>query len=342
MKTKTNKYEGFWKLAREFLHTYLPLTAGRSSETVNAYKAALEMYISFLLEIYKIEKKDIHFECFERDKVKEFITWMKKEKKYSPKTINLKLTALRSFLKFAGEEDIELMHFYISINSIKGQKVPKRPIEFMNEKAIIALLSSTEPDSKIHRRNRIMLILMYDLGTRVQEIVNLTLSSLHIDNDHPYVTVYGKGNKYRQVPIMKKTIGHLKEYIKEFHTNNENLPLFYTYHDGNPHALSTDSVEVILKKAAKLARLQCSDIPKKVYCHLIRKTRAMDLYRSGIPLHIIARFLGHENVSTTSGFYAFATFEMITEAIKKVDASPVNTVKHYDANKIDEFLYSLD
>jgi len=58
--------------------------------------------------------------------------------------------------------------------------------------------------------------------------------------------------------------------------------------------------------------------------------------------NIIARMLGHENVSTTFGFYAFATYEMMVEALKKTNDQAINEPIRYNAQLIDKFLYSLD
>lgn len=342
MKKYDDKKFQFWNLARKYLHNYLVYTLDRSPETIKAYKLAVENYIDFLEVSLNIKRNQIDFECFSRINYELFIRWLRETKQYCNKTINLKTTAIRSFLKFAGDEDVELMKFYLAVYPIKSQKIQRKPIEYMTNIAMTSFLNAFEADTRNHRRNRTMLILTYELGMRISEVTNLTAGAIHLDIDNPYVTIVGKGNKTRQVPISNKTVNHLNEYLKEFNNDTNIVPLFYSLRDGMPHKLSVDAVEKVIKKAAEIARTNCTEIPSNVHCHLIRKTRAMDLYKAGISLHIIARMLGHKNVSTTSGFYAFATYEMIVEALSKTNNEAINEPIHYSAQIINDFLYSLD
>ena len=341
MKYNRKKDKNFWKLARNYLHDYMPVTKNLSDKSVEAYKQSLKSYLQFLEENRSLVNEDVTFEAFSRDNVKDFVGWLK-ELNYAPKSINLKLTAIRSFLKYCSEEDFELRGIYTEVCSIKKQKEEKRPIQYLQPAATASILSAYDTKTAKHRRNRMMLILLYDTGARVQELADLNLSSLHLETANPYVTLIGKGRKSRNVPLMEKTVKHLAVYLKEFHPEANENPLLYSSLDGKPHRLSTDSISLVLKTAADNARKTCSDVPGNVHCHLIRKTKAMDLYKNGVPLPFIMQLLGHESMSTTSGFYAFATLEMMSDAMKKAAPSLENEDKLWKKDEIKKALFSLD
>ena len=195
------------------------------------------------------------------------------------------------------------------------------PVKYMSESALKALLS--QPDTRTVKglRNRMMIILLYDTGTRVQELVDIKISDLHLEARNPFIIVTGKGSKTRSIPLMDKTVIHLKNYLQRFHTvsaNGTSNPLFYSIRSGIPHILSTDTVAIMLKNYGERARRTCHEVPERVHPHLVRHTRAMHLYQAGMPLSYIAEFLGHASINTTE-IYASASIEMLQKALKKAD-----------------------
>lgn len=341
MKYRRKKDKGFWSLARAYLHDYMPVVRNLSDKSVDAYKQSIKIYLSFLEEKKNLTEDKVTMDAFSREYVKEYITWLK-EKEYSPKTINLRLTAIRSFLKYCAEEDFELRGIYTDVCSVRKLREEKKAIQYLRPRATSAILSAYDTKTSKHRRNRMMLILLYDSGARVQELADLNVSSLHTDAENPYITLVGKGRKSRNVPLMPKTVKHLNVYMQEFHPDHSESPLFYSKLDGKPHRLSTDSISLVLKNAADVARLQCEEVPDNVHCHLIRKTKAMDLYRNGVPLPFIMQLLGHESMSTTSGFYAFATLEMMSDAINKSAPKVDDDEKLWKNADIRKAIFSLD
>lgn len=319
----------------------MPVTRNLSDKSVEAYKQSLKVYLEFLELEQGISNEKVSFDSFTRENIKDFIHWLTK-KSCSAKTINLRLTAIRSFLKYSSEEDFELRGIYTDICSVKKVKEEKKPIVYLQPEATTAILSAYDTATAKHRRNRMMLIMLYDTGARVQELADLNISSLHLREQNPFVTLIGKGRKSRNVPLLNKTVQHLQIYLKEFHPEMNENPLFYSLLDGKPHRLSTDSISLVLKSAADKARENCEAVPERVHCHMIRKTKAMDLYKNGVPLPFIMQLLGHESMSTTSGFYAFATLEMMSDAMNKAAPSLGKEEKLWKKDDMKKLLYSLD
>jgi len=346
MKSKFYK-DNFWILAKDYLNHHLPVIRKCTETTIDTYRQSMKNWLFFLKSQFSIERQEVTFECFTNKKLTSYVQWMNSVMNYSPATVNLRITVLTSFLEYACNKDESLIPYHKVICDISRLKITKKPIEYLESDVMNAILSCTPGDTRIHRRNRMIVILMYETGCRVCELPPLTLKSLHIDGvDCPYITIMGKGRKIRNVPLSAKAVEHLKVFIREFHRSGGDDPLFYSRKNHKNEPLSTDTYQNVLKQAKAYAEEAGHKIPAEISVHLLRKTRAMDLYQSGVDLFMIAQFLGHEDVNTTNGFYAFASFEMISKAMKKIEESNSLSTqgkkwKEAVESDMQEFLYSL-
>ncbi|MCC8046996.1 MAG: site-specific integrase [Clostridiales bacterium] len=331
----------FWDTARQYLDHHLKVIRQVSGHTIDSYRDCLNSFINYLEEVEHTSRKKISFNSFGKETLKRYQAWMVTERGLAPKTCNLRMTAIRAFLEYAAQEYLWIMPIYTDACGIAGVKAANHAIEYFEPGEMTALLAAPSGNSKTDCRNQMILIFLYDTAARVAETRQVKVSDIHLEAEVPYVTLLGKGRKYRNIPLLEKTILHVKRYLKEFHASGpkSDTPLFYSKVHGEIHGLSSDTFEKMIKRYADKCRTDGYSMPDNVHCHMIRKTRAMDLYREGVPLAHIQQLLGHENISTTSGFYAFATLDVLAKAMETVN--PDEGVKSWSDPDTLERLYRL-
>lgn len=230
------------------------------------------------------------------------------------------MAALKSFFRYAAIEDPTLIAAYGELQRVHAVKSTPDPVDYLSEPALKALLA--QPDVRTNRgvRDRFLLILLYDTAARIQELLDIRLRDLTLSGATPCVYLTGKGKKTRIVPLLNKTVDHLTFYLDRFHpgsTRNNNDYLFYTVIHGRAGRMSEDTAAHWVKRYGEAARMVCPEVPERVHPHLLRHTRAMHLYQSGIPLSYLKDFLGHSQIHTTDR-YAFADTKMMRDALEKV------------------------
>jgi integrase len=149
----------------------------------------------------------------------------------------------------------------------------------------------------------------------------LKLRDLRLDDKYPVVYLHCKGDKIRIVPLLPETIEHFRKYIQVFHGKppyDKNEFVFYTTNHNTRTQMSADTVALFMKKYRVSAFKECADMPEHLHPHMLRHTRAMHLYRQGMPIHLLSEYLGHANYETTK-IYAYADTEMKRIAIAKAD-----------------------
>jgi site-specific recombinase XerD len=308
----------FFSMTLEYLETYMPRQLGSSPHTVKAHRDALSVFRAFLLEKMNISIGRFTFRECTPALMQEFILHLK-DCGNSAATCNRRLCSLRAYLWFAADRDIALQSAALRIGKIPLCKEERREKAVLPPEAMACLLRQPA-NTKIGMRDKVMMILLYDSAIRPDELLSMKIRDAFLQGEEPYILVFGKGSKERVVAITKLTAGHPAEYIRVFHgiaADRQKL-LFYTKIKGKEGKMSEGNAERFIKQYAKQAREDCGEIPKNVYPHMFRRSRATEMYQNDIELALISKILGHAQIETTR-IYAVPSLEMLRVAIESVE-----------------------
>jgi site-specific recombinase XerD len=281
-----------------------------------AYKDTFVQFITFMKDRKNIEVQKLNLECITKNVIIDFLDWIQENRHCSNATRNYRLAALRSFFCYMQYENPERMYEWQKILSIKVKRHEKQSINYLSTEGIKLILEQPDLSTGSGRRNLAMLALMYDSGARVQEIIDLTPSSVRFDKPS-IVKLFGKGRKVRIVPLQEEQTMFLRKYMQEnnlMEPYSNQYPLFSNNRKGK---LTRAGVAYILNTYVALARkINPLIIPEMISCHSLRHSKAMHLLQSGVNLVYIRDLLGHVSVQTTE-VYARADSRQKREAFEK-------------------------
>lgn len=321
---KNNKL--FFSMTHEFLDIYMTKQVGRSFDTIKSYRDALTVFRRYVLNELNLSITKFTFTHCTRSCVFGFLEYLTTQGN-KPGTRNQRLAALKSYLWFAADKDVTLQSIALEVSRIPQVKNPKIEKDILSEDALNAIFSQPS-NTRMGLRDRTIMILLYDSAVRLAEILNIQVCDACLDELNPYIRVMGKGSKERVVAINLKTGKHVKQYLDVYRSkdNPDTNLLFYTIIKGKAGKMSEGNVERFIQQYADKAREFCPDIPPHVYPHMLRRTRATNLYQNNVELSLVSRILGHANLDTTR-VYAKPSMTMMREAMRIVEAPQVKDEK---------------
>jgi integrase/recombinase XerD len=208
---------------------------------------------------------------------------------------NLRLTAIRSFFRYAALEVPHHAALIQRVLAIPNKRQPRPLVDFLTQSELKAVLAAPNRNTWLGRRDHALLLTAVQTGLRLSEFTNLRQSDVSLRSG-AHVRCQGKGRKERCTPLAKPTVGVLAAWIKE--QGKDDSKILFASARGGP--LSSDSVQYLVTKYAAMARKNCPSLSqKRVSPHVLRHTAAMELLQAGVDRALIALWLGHESVETT-------------------------------------------
>lgn len=230
------------------------------------------------------------------------------EKNLNPRTVNLKLSALSTLCSYLVKQQ------HLSTNPVKDilrPKEKKRLPTFFTEDSLKAYLDSPVENSYPALRNRLIITLLFDTGLRRAEATSLTLSN--IDLSRKTITIIGKGNKQRSVPLIDSLCGKIGDYLTirarfldELKASQPSA--FFLTDAGKP--IYMEFINRVVKSELEGAHLAGKKTP-----HTLRHSFATALLNDGADLNSIKEALGHSSLAATE-VYTHNSFEKLKEIYK--------------------------
>lgn len=314
-----NAENDFWKNLRNYFTVYLPKQRNASLNTIASSRQTWNLLLRYISSETGVKLPDILMETIDAAIVTGFLDHMESTKGWKPSTRNQRLSMIRAFYTYCA--CMEPLYFACSsrlaVIPLKKDVNKSFVMEYMSEAAMREILKTPDTSKRNGIRDQFFLSLMYDSAARDCEMLGMKVSDYEEASSSVYLM--GKGSKPRLVPVSSETTEYYRFYKNKFHKDSRpDTPMFYTVRKGDRSQMSDDNVARFLKKYADRAREFCNEIPERVHPHMIRKSRAMHLYQGGMPLSILAEFLGHEDPETTL-IYARADTEMKRKAVEKTE-----------------------
>ncbi len=280
---------------------YLKFEKRYSKHTIISYQTDLLQFFIYLESQFDAPDLQKITPMF----VRSWLAELKGDEQLTAKSLNRKISTLKSFFKFQMKEGVVEQ---TPMTTIVTPKISKRLPVFIQEEHMDTLLKHVEfTDDWNGKTQKLVIKLLYATGMRLSEMINLKESQ--IDISYCQIKVLGKGNKERIIPLAKEMILEIKEYIKSKPQESVITDHVFISEKGKP--LQPRAVYTFVKSS-----LGAVSTVKKRSPHILRHSFATHLMNHGADLNAVKELLGHSSLAATQ-VYTHNTIEKLKEVYNK-------------------------
>lgn len=309
---------------------------GASPHTVACYRDAFRLLLRFAAERLRRTPTALRVEDLNAPFLGQFLDYLEHSRGCSARTRNIRLSALHAFFRYVALEDPVYALHCQRVLAIPHKRHKRRPVEFLLEEEILALLAAPHPTTWLGRRDRTLLLVAVRTGLRSFELTGLQRVDVVLGNG-AHVRCHGKGRKTRCTPLCPDVVPVLASWLGE----RDAEPKTFVFPSSRGGRLSPDALQRLVVKHAAAAAARCPSLAeKRVTPHTLRHSAAMVMLRRGIDRTVIAMWLGHESMETTQ-IYLHADIRLKEQALAHATSSGLAPGRYEPDDALLAFLESL-
>ena len=326
----------FANLVQQFFTDYMTQQHALSPRTVASYRDTFVLMLRFAHEQHSRAPTDFQLTDLSAKFLLGFLDHLEQQRHNSVRSRNVRLAAVRSFLKFAAGHDPAHLSIIQQALAVPMKRFDRKMVGFVPKEQMLAVID-VPTDTWIGQRDRLMLTLMFNTGARVSEVVGVRVVDVVLGPTSS-VRLHGKGRKQRTLPLWKSTAKAVRDWLQLNPDLLANSPLL-PRRDGM--SMTRANVAQRLKLAVDAATQRHPELAKiSVSPHVVRHSTAMSLLQSGADPCEIALWLGHESPSTTH-MYVEADLAMKERSLARLKAPDVKQARYRPPKALLAFLQAL-
>lgn len=308
-------------MKRFFSHD-LPIQKGLATNTLLAYRDTIKLLVCFAADTLRKSADELSVEEIDENLVLAFLDHLENVRSCTSRTRNARVAAIRVFFGFIAREEPVLLLQCQRVRAIPLKRTEHKKVEYLEENEMQTLLDAVDNNARTAVRDRALLLLLYNTGARVSEVVGIKIKDLRLQDAAAQVSLLGKGKKHRSCPLWTETVQALQAYLRIRTTQDTSVEQLFLNANGGP--VTRFGIRHILRKYATFARKQCpSMMTKAVNPHTLRHTTAMHLLRAGNDINMVSYWLGHADINTTH-IYVEIDMDMKRKMLEKANAPLVS------------------